>query len=263
MSEVTIEQIGFRYNGQWVLKDISFEIRKGEFLGIIGPNGSGKTTLLNVIDGILKPEEGDVRINGTSIKKMKRDALAKIIAVVAQDFPMIFPFSVHEVILMGREPHLNKWRFEVETDFQIAREAMKMTDTFHLMNRNMATLSGGERQRVMIARSLAQQPQIMLLDEPTAFLDIRHQIDFFDLIKKLNKNNALTVVTITHDINLASLYCDRIIMLRGGQLHCEGNPYDVIIEKNIKEVYEVTVAVDKSQETGRPRITLLSSYPSK
>lgn len=263
MSVVNIEQIGFRYNAHWVLKDISFEIRKGEFLGIIGPNGSGKTTLLKVIDGILKPEEGEVRINGISSKKMKRDALAKIVAVVAQDFQMTFPFSVHEVVLMGRAPHLNKWKFEGETDFRIAHEALEMTDTLHLMDRSMSALSGGERQRVLIARALAQQPQILLLDEPTAFLDIKHQVDFFDLIKKLNENQELTVVAITHDINLAALYCDRIIMLRGGRMHCEGNPEDVVIEKNIKEVYETAVAVDKSPETGRPRITLLSSHPSK
>jgi iron complex transport system ATP-binding protein len=263
MSVITLDKIGFRYNSHRVLQDISFSIRKGEFLGIIGPNGSGKTTLLKVIDGILKPEEGEIRINGISGNKLKRNSLAKIIAVVAQDFQMIFPFSVHEIVLMGRAPHLNKWRFEGETDFRIARETMEMTDTMHLMNRSMSALSGGERQRVLIARALAQQPQIMLLDEPTSFLDIKHQVDFFDLIKKLNKNSDLTVVAITHDINLAALYCDRIIMLRNGHIHCEGNPEEVITEKNIKEVYETDVAVDKSPATGRPRITLLSSHPSK
>ncbi len=263
MSVVTVEQIGFRYNSHWVLKDISFDIRKGEFLGIIGPNGSGKTTLLKVIDGILKPEEGEIRINGISSKKMKRAALAKLIAVVAQDFHMTFPFSVHEVVLMGRAPHLNKWRFEGEADFRIAREALEMTDTLHLINRSVSALSGGEYQRVMIARAWTQQPQIMLLDEPTAFLDIKHQVDFFDLIKKLNMNQELTVVTITHDINLAALYCDRIIMLREGRMQCEGNPDDVVTKDNIMKVYETAVAVDISPETGRPRITLLSSHPSK
>jgi iron complex transport system ATP-binding protein len=261
MSIINLEQIGFRYNSHWVLQNISFAIKKGEFLGIIGPNGSGKTTLLKVIDGILKPEKGEVRINGISSNEMRRDSLAKIIAVVAQDSQMIFPFSVHEIVLMGRALHLNKWRFEGETDFRIAREAMEMTDTLDLMNRSMAALSGGERQRVLIARALAQQPQIMLLDEPTSFLDIKHQVDFFDLIKTLNKNRELTVVAITHDINLAALYCDRIVLLKNGHVHCLANPEEVIAEKNIKEVYETNVAVDKSPVTGRPRISLLSSHP--
>ena len=263
MSIIKLEQIGFRYNAHWVLKNISCDVREGEFLGLIGPNGSGKTTLLKVIDGILKPQEGEVRINGNSCKKIKRNILAKTIAVVAQDSQMIFPFSVHEIVLMGRAPHLNKWKFEGKEDFRIVRDALEMTDTVPLANRSMSALSGGERQRVLIARALAQQPQILLLDEPTAFLDIKHQIDFFDLIKRLNKINALTVIAVTHDINLASLYCDRIVLLQKGHIHSLGSPEEVITEKNIQEVYETHVTVDQSPVTGRPRITLLSSHTSK
>ena len=263
MSIIKLDRIGFRYNAHWVLKNVSCDIRKGEFLGIIGPNGSGKTTLLKVIDGILKPQEGDVWINGVSGSSLRRDHLAKTIAVVAQDSQMIFPFSVHEIVLMGRAPHLNKWRFEGKTDFRIARKAMEMTDTLALANRSMSALSGGERQRVLIARALAQQPQILLLDEPTTFLDIKHQIDFFDLIKTLNENSELTVIAITHDINLASLYCDRIVLLQNGYIHCMGNPEEVITEKNIKEVYETNVTIDQSPVTGQPRITLLGSHLSR
>jgi iron complex transport system ATP-binding protein len=261
MPIITLDRIGFRYNAGWILKNISCDIRKGEFLGIIGPNGSGKTTLLKVIDGILKPQEGETRINGISGNTIGRDALAKTIAVVAQDFQIIFPVSVHEMVLMGRAPHLSKWRFEGETDFRIAREAMEMTDTLHLKDRSMSALSGGEQQRVLIARALAQQPQILLLDEPTAFLDIKHQVDFFDLVRSLNKNCALTVIAVTHDINLASLYCNRIILMRNGQIHCLGNPEEVIVEENIRDVYETSVSIDKSPVTGRPRLTLLSSCP--
>ena len=263
MSIIKLEQIGFKYNEHQVLKNVSFEVKRGEFLGILGPNGSGKTTLLNVIDGILIPQEGELWINGTSCNKLKRENLAKIIAVVPQESLMLFPFTVQEIVLMGRAPHLGKWRFEGETDFKIAHQAMEMTDTLSLMNRSMNALSAGERQRVLIARALAQQPQIMLLDEPTAFLDIKHQIDFFDLIKTLNKNQTLTVIGVTHDINLASLYCDRIILLRDGHIHCMGSPEEVIAESHIREVYETNVTVDRNPVTGQPRVTLLSSHPSE
>jgi iron complex transport system ATP-binding protein len=263
MPIVKLEQIGFRYNDQWVLKNVSFEVNEGEFIGILGPNGSGKTTMLNVIDGILKPQEGEIWINGTSCNALKRDALAKTIAVVPQESMMIFPFTVQEVVLMGRAPHLGKWRFEGETDFRIAHQAMEVTDTLSLMNRSMNALSAGERQRVLIARALAQQPQIMLLDEPTAFLDIGHQIAFFDLIKALNKNQTLTVIGVTHDLNLASSYCDRLILMRNGHIHCLGSPDEVIAESHIKEVYEANVAVDRNPVTGQPRVTLLSSHPSE
>jgi iron complex transport system ATP-binding protein len=263
MSIIKLEQIGFRYNEHWVLRNVSFEVKEGEFIGILGPNGSGKTTLLNVIDGILIPQEGEVWINETSCNKLKRENLAKIIAVVPQESSMIFPFTVQEIVLMGRAPHLGKWRFEGETDFTIARQAMEMTDTLSLMNRSMNALSAGERQRVLIARALAQQPQIMLLDEPTAFLDIRHQIDFFDLIKALNKNQTLTVIGVTHDINLASSYCDRLILMRSGFIHCIGSPDEVIAESHIREVYETNVTVDRNPVTGQPRVTLMSSHPSE
>ena len=263
MSIIKLEQIGFRYNKHWVLKNVSFEVHKGEFVGIIGPNGSGKTTMLKIIDGVLTPQEGKIWIDGSPGNKLKRETLAKIIAVVSQDSVMIFPFTVQEMVLMGRSPHLGKWRFEGETDFMIAHRAMEMTDTTALAERSMNALSGGERQRVMIARALAQEPQIMLLDEPTAFLDIKHQIDFFDLIKKFNEDQGLTVIAVTHDINLASLYCTRIILLQNGHIHCVGSPEEVIVESNIREVYETNVTVDRNPVTGQPRVTLLSSHPSE
>lgn len=260
MSMIKLDGIGFRYQTHRVLKNVSFDVVKGEFLGILGPNGSGKTTLLKVIDGLLKPQEGGVWINDVPAGRLKKNNLAKTIAVVAQDFQMIFPVTVQEMVLMGRAPHLNKWRFEGETDFDIAREAMELTDTLSLAHRSMAALSGGERQRVLIARALAQQPQILLLDEPTAFLDIKHQVDFFDLVKSLNRRTNLTVVAVTHDINLAALYCERIALMKSGSLHCLGSPEEVITEENIQAVYETDVAVDQSPATRRPRITLLGSH---
>jgi len=259
MSILKLEKIGFKYTEDWTLKDISFDVRRGEFMGVLGPNGSGKTTLLRLIDGILRPREGRLWINGLAAAEMKRQDLARLIAVVPQDSQLVFPFTVQEIVLMGRVPHLGLWRFEEEKDFEIACEAMEMTDTGSLASRKLNALSSGERQRVLIARALAQQPQILLLDEPTAFLDIRHQIDFFELIRRLNREQALTVIAVSHDINLASLYCDRIILLKEGRIHGMGEPAAVITAAHIQEVYKTSVSVERNPVTGRPMVMPLSS----
>ena len=256
MPLLKVDNVSFRYGEQWVLRGIAFEVAKGDFLGIIGPNGSGKTTLLRVIDGILAPQEGAVLLEGTEIGKLRREALARSVAVVPQYSALAFPFSVEEVVLMGRAPHLGRWRFEGDEDNRIARKAMEMTDTLGLAARDMESLSGGERQRVLIARALAQDPRLMLLDEPTAFLDIRHQVDFFDRIRLLNRDRGLTVIAVTHDINLAAHYCDRIILLKGGRIGAAGPVDAVITEENIRKAYETRVMVDRHPGTGSPRITL-------
>jgi len=251
--------IDFRYKDVWALRDISFDVRRGEFLGIIGPNGSGKTTLIRLIDGILVPEKGSISVNGNNIRDMRRRDLARLIAVVPQDSAMIFPFSALEVVMMGRSPHLEMLRFEGERDFEIARRAMEVTETISLANRSIDRLSGGERQRVLIARALAQEPEVVLLDESTAFLDIKHQAAFFGLMKGLNEGKGLTVLAATHDINLAAAYCDRIMLLKDGRIHSLGVPGDVITESNISEVYETDVLVDANPLNGLPRITLIAS----
>ena len=256
MPLLSVDGVSFKYGEQWVLRGIGFEVAKGDFLGIIGPNGSGKTTLLRVIDGILKPQEGEVRLEGTEVGRLRREALARSVAVVPQYSALAFPFSVEEVVLMGRSPHLGRWRFEGERDLRIAREAMEMTDTLALAARDMESLSGGERQRVLIARALAQEPRLMLLDEPTAFLDIRHQVDFFDRIRALNRERGLTVIAVTHDINLAAHYCDRIILLKDGRIEAAGPVEDVITEEHIRKAYETKILVDRHPGTGSPRITL-------
>jgi len=157
---------------------------------------------------------------------------------------------------MGRAPHLGRWRFEGDEDHRIARKAMEMTDTVMLATRDMEPLSGGERQRGLIPRALAQEPRLMLLDEPTAFLDIRHQVDFFDRIRSLNREGGLTVIAVTHDINLAAHYCDRIILLKDGRIGAAGPVDAVITEEHIRQAYETEVMVDRHPRTGSPRITL-------
>ena len=256
MPILQIKDIGFGYEKKRVLSRVSFDAKKGEIIGIIGPNGSGKTTLLKIIDGLLFPQEGEILVEGENLRQKNRKELARIIAFVPQEFSLVFPFSVQEIVMMGRYPHLSNLRFEGNDDYRIVREAMEMTDTLHLSERMIHHISGGERQRVLIARALAQKPRIMLLDEATAFLDIKHQIALFELIKKLNKLQDLTVIVVTHDINLAGQYTDRIILLQDGKIHSIGTPELVITEDNINEVYEADVLVDKNPRTGAPRVTL-------
>jgi len=211
MSILKLEKIGFKYTEDWTLKDISFDVRRGEFMGVLGPNGSGKTTLLRLIDGILRPREGRLWINGLAAAEMKRQDLARLIAVVPQDSQLVFPFTVQEIVLMGRVPHLGLWRFEEEKDFEIACEAMEMTDTGSLASRKLNALSSGERQRVLIARALATEPELLLLDEPTASIDSSIEEGIFDLLRELNKR--MTIMLVSHDVGFISRYVTRVACL--------------------------------------------------
>ena len=259
MPLLSANNIGFQYADKWILRNISFDTRQGELIGIIGPNGSGKTTLLRILSGILVPKEGVVRIQGTSVHRMPRNSLAKLVAVVSQTPPSAFPFSVQEMVLMGRSPHLGRCSFESEADFRIARQAMELTDTFSFQKKNMNELSGGERQRVLIARALAQEPRIMVLDEPLTFMDIRHQLALMDLIKTLTRDQALTVIVVIHDINMASLYCDRMILLDAGRIYAMGLPETVITQQCMEAVFRTRVTVSRCLLTGSPQVTLLGS----
>lgn len=260
MPILELERISFKYGEKRVLQDVTLTVTKGEFFGILGPNGSGKSTLLNLIDGIRLPCEGEIRLKGIAPGKMQRKDVARLVAVVPQEASWVFPLTVEEVVLMGRTPHIGRFAFESERDLAVARSAMEATDILSFAARLMEALSGGERQQVLIARALAQEPEIILLDEPTSSLDIAHQIRTFDLIRSLSRSAGLTVVSITHDINLAALYCDRIALLQEGRLHSLGRPGDVITESNISEVYRVNVVVDHHPLTGLPRVSLLGSH---
>jgi iron complex transport system ATP-binding protein len=235
---------------------MSLDVQTGEMIGIIGPNGSGKTTLLKVIDGLLVPQHGEMLVRGADIRQKNRRELAALMAFVPQELSLVFPFTVQEIVMMGRYHHLGRLHFEGGNDYLIVEKAMAMTDTLPFAGRLINHLSGGERQRVLIARALAQQSEILLLDEATAFLDIKHQIALFELIKTLNREINITVLVVTHDINLAAQYTDRVILLRGGEIHSLGRPDEVITASKIGEVYETDVLVDQNPRTGAPRVTL-------
>jgi len=262
-----VENLSFRYGSDqrgraWTLERVSFGVRTGEVLGIVGPNGSGKSSLLKLLAGLLQPRCGDIRLGGQSIGRLDPRAIARSVAVVPQDSAQVFPFTVAETVLMGRFPHRRAawWSMgigdETEQDLVCAQRAMAETDVMSLADRLMSDLSGGERQRVVIARALAQEPAMLLLDEPMAFLDINHQIELCTLISRLKAERQLTVVLVSHDLNVASQVCDRMLMLKDGQLCRMGPPEDTITPDVLRMIYGCEVVVDAHPQTGRPRVTM-------
>ena len=210
---LSINGISGGYYNQNVIKNISLEIKRGEFLGIIGPNGSGKSTLLKLISRVLIPEQGEICLEGKDITQMRRKDFFRKVGFVPQDTLISFAFSVWEIVLMGRIPHLGRLQLESKHDFLIAENALRLTDASYLKQKDIDELSAGERQRVIIAKALTQEPMLLLLDEPTAHLDIGHQIQILDLLRKLNQEKNLTIAIVLHDLNLASEYCDRLILI--------------------------------------------------
>lgn len=265
---IEVEGLSFRYDAMdrqaetWALAGLSFHVEAGEILGIVGPNGSGKSSLLKILAGQLQLHTGTVRLAGQVIGRLRQQDIARQLAVVPQEYLQVFPFTVAETVLMGRFPHRSSrwWSLgigeETAHDLACVQQAMGETDVLSLADRLVSDLSGGERQRVMIARALAQEPAILLLDEPTAFLDINHQIDICELISRLRYERQLTVVLVSHDLNVASQYCDRVLMLKEGRLSRIGSPEDTIRPDVLRIVYGCDVVVDAHPQTGRPRVTM-------
>ncbi|MCL0069407.1 ABC transporter ATP-binding protein [Dehalococcoidia bacterium] len=238
-----LENVTLGYDRRTVLSDINLEVAPGELLGIIGPNGSGKSTLIKGICHLLTPKNGRVFIDGRDAASMGRSELASLVAVVPQTTTLPEAFTGFEIVLMGRTPHLGLLRYESRSDFDIAWQAMEITKTQPFAERRVGELSSGERQRLTIARALTQEPKLILLDEPTAHLDINYQIETLDLVKGLCLEHDLATVAALHDLNLAAQYCDRLIMLNGGGIHAEGSPKEVITAQHIKAVYGAEVCV--------------------
>ncbi|MCL4533846.1 MAG: heme ABC transporter ATP-binding protein [Bacteroidetes bacterium] len=249
--------MSFNYGRTAVLADISFTLHRGEILGVVGPNGSGKSTLIRLLSRLLQPASGSIRASGRSIASLERQALARMVAVVPQSHSLPDGFTVAEVIMMGRTPHLRPFQAEGKHDLSVTRQAMEMTDTWRLADRLANELSGGERQRVIIARALAQQPSILLLDEPTAHLDLSHQVAILDLVASFAHEQGLGVLIVEHDLNLAIQYCHRLVMLIGGRLFAEGTPAKVITAQNIEAVYGIEADVVPHPHNGLP-VTLVA-----
>lgn len=263
MPALNVEHIGFSYqtskSGEFSLHDVGFDVSQGEFLSILGPNGSGKTTLLRIIDRILLPQSGSVRIFDKNYLTLSRKEIAKRIGVVPQEHPLVFPFTVKEIVAMGRAPHVKGLGFESTNDERVIAEAMDLTDIGYLAAKPMTELSGGERQRVFIARALAQEPDILLLDEPNAHLDITHQLDILHLTRSLSRQRKLTVIAVFHDLNLAALFSNRVLLLSNGTVAALGKPDEVLTQNHLSTVFRTKVTVDRHPFADSPRVTIIPS----
>jgi iron complex transport system ATP-binding protein len=248
--------VEFGYGGRFRLAGMSFEIAAGEILGVIGPNGSGKTTLVRLLSRVHAPERGEIRLAGTSLARLSRRALARQVAVLPQDVTPAFALTVEELVLMGRHPHGEGRFFETAGDLERARHAMTLAGVRELADQPLDALSGGERQRATLARALAQEPRLLLLDEPTSHLDLRHQREVVGLLRRLNRERGLTAVLVSHDLNLAGEVADRVLLLAAGRIARIGTPAEVLDEAVLEAAYGCPVRVEKSPDSGRPVVTI-------
>ena len=236
---IKAKNLGFSYGRQAILKDISFDIESGDFIAIAGPNGSGKSTLIKLLCGLLKADGGSVQIDSRNIKRYSEKKLAKKIAVVHQEFVPGFDFTVAETVAMARTVYMGTLGFESDEDKAFIDEALRLTDTLEFASRPINQLSGGERQRVFIARAIAQDTDILLLDEPTSFLDLKHQVGIYDLLKKMQKEKGKTIICVTHDINLPNRYCEQSLLLGADQQWEFGNTEEVFSSESIERFFGV------------------------
>jgi iron complex transport system ATP-binding protein len=244
------ESVSFGYDGGFTLEDATVTITPGSLTGLLGPNGCGKTTLLKLLCGVLRASSGRVLLRDRPLTTMTRRELARHVAVVPQETHPAFEYSVMEMVLMGRHPHLSAFQLEGPEDFEIAGQALEATATEHLADRNYMTLSGGEKQRVVIASALAQATEILLLDEPTASLDLGYQLEVAGLLARLNRERHVTMVLATHDLNLAASLCSRLVVMRAGRILAQGAIRDVLTADTVQQLYDVDADVEFHQRAG-------------
>lgn len=246
-----LEDVHFSYGSRPLLSGVTLTVRQGELVGLVGPNGAGKTTLLRLISGVLRPQQGRVFVLGHDIHHLPAQQRARLIAVVRQNPALPAAFTALDLVLMGRVPHLGFFQREGRTDYRVATAALEHVDALELADRRLGELSGGEQQRVLIARALAQEAPLLLLDEPTAHLDIGHQGGIFALLQRLTRQGH-TVLAVVHDLTLAAQFCQRLVLLGDGRLIADGRPDEVLALGHLQAVYGDRVHVDRSPQTGRP-----------
>ena len=255
MKAIEAKNIRFSYTTDEVIKDVSLVLEQGEFLGVIGPNGAGKSTILRILCGILQPKQGEVLIFSENIERMGSKSIAQHIGFVPQETHFLLNFSVEDIVLMGRYPYLQAFRKESKKDREAVEYALLSAGVSEFKKRPINSLSSGERQRVVIARTLAQEPQVLLLDEPTSHLDLYHRSAVMKLLKKLNEQ-GMSVVIVNHDLNLASFYCKRLILMHQGKIHSEGPPQSLINASTLSEVYGTEVEIINHPDKKIPQILL-------
>ncbi len=251
---LALEGVAFAYGRSAVFRGLDLAIAEGSMTALLGPNGSGKTTFVRLACGVRRPSAGTVALFGDDVTRLAARERARRVAVVPQESPSVFDFTVMETVLLGRYPHLGFFGIESDDDLAIAREATRRADVSHLAARPFRALSGGERQRVLVARALAQESKLVVLDEPTAFLDLRHRLELYALLARLNREKGLTVIVVSHDVNLAARYCDRLVLLRSGKIAADGPPEEVLAPGPLRDVYDVDVDVRRDPFSGRPYI---------
>ncbi|MGD8778405.1 MAG: ABC transporter ATP-binding protein [Ignavibacteria bacterium] len=254
-----MENIFFNYNKSqspdFQLENISLKIAEQEFISIMGPNGSGKSTLLKILCNLLTPGKGKRFFLGKPYSQYSRKDFAKFAAFVPQSTVSIFPFSVFEIVMMGRTPHLNFWGYEKSQDVELVNETLELLGIFNLRNKGINEVSGGEAQRAFLARAIVQQPKILFLDEPNAHLDIEHQISTFNFLKKLNNDHGTAIVSVSHDFNLSGYFSDRVILMRKGEIFIDDITPSVLNEENIKDIFNINSSVDYN--SGRIKIDII------
>lgn len=251
---VEVHGVTFRYRGEPVVREVSVSVPEGELLGIVGPNSSGKTTLLRLMSKVLIPEAGTIHLGGKDLRVLRRADVARTVAVVLQDMSVAFPYTALQVVLMGRHPHARGAFFETASDLAAAHEAMKAAGVEDLGDHFLDQVSGGERQRILIAKALAQRPRLLLLDEPTAHLDLAHQVEILRLFRRLHRQEGMTIILVSHDVTMAAACCERLLMLSRGRVAALGRPAEVVTAERIAEVYGCHVEVELDTVTGRPRL---------
>lgn len=266
---LSLEHVSFGYSETPVLTDVSLDLRRGDFLGLLGPNGSGKSTLVKLLAGILQPQSGTIRLRDVPLSSLKRRSIARTIAYVPQESNWIFPFTVREVVSMGRVPFVSGMGYGSFEDEAIVRQSMDQVDIVHLADKPVTAISGGERQRTLLARALAQRPEVLLLDEPNAHLDLTHQVAIFEILRRQNEERAVTIVCVSHDLNLAALFCRSAALLShtsepgssGNSIVASGPVSDVFTSPILEAVFDAPLTIDRHPLVEVPRVTLSPLRP--
>ncbi len=254
---IQVENLVCGYPGRTALRDVSFVVEPAEFVGVLGPNGSGKTTLMLALSGVVAAREGQIQVLGTALEQLPHKERARRMAAVTQEGEVRLPFSCREVVWMGRYPHQRRFQMESRDDARVVQRAMTLTDTQSLADRLITAISGGEKQRVMVARALAQDTSVLLLDEATSAMDIRRKLQVFKVLEQLNREEGLTILAVLHDINLAALFCRRLIFLRDGQKMADGPAQEILTPAILEAVYRTRVLVQDVAEVGRKQVVFM------